>query len=403
MEPPLKRQKINKTQTAQISSNHVVHSDERPYECDQCKASFKSSSNLTTHKLVHSNERPYKCDRCNASFKTNSALTNHKKIHSDERPYKCDQCKACFKQKGKLTDHKKIHSDVRPFKCDQCDSSFKTSSNLTDHQLTHSTERTFQCDECSACFKTNSTLINHKKSHNDNRPFECNECKIKFKKQNHLDVHIHDIHKQERNHACQDPTCAATYKRKEQMLLHFKSMHTPEGQQRQKKEERKIEMALQSAGLYFDREVTINFQCLDSTVPRKCARIDFVHETDQTVFALECDEHQHDYESVQCEIARMSRVYENYSVTRGEKPKPMCFIRFNPHAFKIDKETQRITKKARYARLVDILKTYNSEKPFEILYMYYDANRNETGCLVPDVCNDADYHVVFQKCAKYIE
>ena len=58
-------------------------------------------------------------------------------VHSEERPFACDQCDAKFKTKGCLRSHKHSHSDLRPFECDICSAKFKTKSKLNTHKKTH--------------------------------------------------------------------------------------------------------------------------------------------------------------------------------------------------------------------------------------------------------------------------
>ena len=48
------------------------------------------------------------CENCGKVFSTKRGLRNHLKYHSDERPYKCDICGASFKVKGKAADHVKL-------------------------------------------------------------------------------------------------------------------------------------------------------------------------------------------------------------------------------------------------------------------------------------------------------
>lgn len=41
-----------------------THTKEKPYSCEQCKASFSEKSNLNRHIRIHGTDRPYKCEIC---------------------------------------------------------------------------------------------------------------------------------------------------------------------------------------------------------------------------------------------------------------------------------------------------------------------------------------------------
>ncbi|NXO25324.1 ZN397 protein, partial [Cisticola juncidis] len=60
---------------------------ERPYECDQCRKKFPTSSDLLEHQRIHRDERSFCCPNCRRSFRDNSTLVTHQHIHSREKPY----------------------------------------------------------------------------------------------------------------------------------------------------------------------------------------------------------------------------------------------------------------------------------------------------------------------------
>nr|XP_009940031.1 PREDICTED: DNA-binding protein Ikaros isoform X7 [Opisthocomus hoazin] len=55
---------------------------ERPFQCNQCGASFTQKGNLLRHIKLHSGEKPFKCHLCNYACRRRDALTGHLRTHS---------------------------------------------------------------------------------------------------------------------------------------------------------------------------------------------------------------------------------------------------------------------------------------------------------------------------------
>nr|XP_005156674.1 DNA-binding protein Ikaros isoform X1 [Danio rerio] len=79
---------------------------ERPFQCNQCGASFTQKGNLLRHIKLHSGEKPFKCHLCNYACRRRDALTGHLRTHSVGKPHKCAYCGRSYKQRSSLEEHK---------------------------------------------------------------------------------------------------------------------------------------------------------------------------------------------------------------------------------------------------------------------------------------------------------
>ena len=270
-------------------------------------------------------KKSYKCDECDSAFSRSHHLITHKRTHTGEKPYKCDVCDSAFNQSNDLTRHKLTHTGEKPYKCDVCDSAFNQSNDLTTHKRTHTGEKPYKCDMCDSAFNQSSSLKQH-----------------------------------------------------------YSYYHTEEGQQQRKKEEVKIEKILPVDS--FKREHHVDYRCVDPNMT--FSRLDFLFPYyNGGHIILEVDEEQHSHISQACETARMNNVVTSW-ILEGNST-PVVWIRYNPHAYRIDGVLAKMPTKERHRKLVEFINqiSFEGEPDVRIYYLFYDIDGG-----IPIVLSDPDFH-----------
>jgi hypothetical protein len=185
-------------------------------------------------------------------------------------------------------------------------------------------------------------------------------------------------------------------------------MHTQEGQARQKKQERRVELALQRAGyaellaggvkpppMHFKREMHVDFKCVGD-IDGKFARVDFMVTTASGhLVALEVDEGQHrfGYGSIGCDMKRMTKIYESLAIEGNSQ---LTFLRYNPDTYKVAGKPQTVNKANREKWLLEHLEQATGhEQALSIEYAYYDSDAvNST---LPMICDDTEFDMYLKE------
>ena len=61
--------------------------------------------------MIHTNERPHQCDNCGMAFHQKGSLKEHIRLHTGEKPYQCQVCPNAYAQGGTFKAHLRTHVD----------------------------------------------------------------------------------------------------------------------------------------------------------------------------------------------------------------------------------------------------------------------------------------------------
>ncbi|XP_062588771.1 zinc finger protein 665-like [Saccostrea cucullata] len=189
-----------------------IHSDSKPYKCQQCDATFSFNHSLRLHILKHSGARPFKCKECNKTYLTSNHLKMHVEgVHGGKKNYTCKICGKCFSYTTSLKVHEMTHGEYRPYRCNTCGQGFVNSHSLKYHKESkHSQNTWFECDLCGKKYKTEFLMKTHRRRHTaDGSRFMCDICGRQFMYKSTLEIHA-AVHSDQKSFQCS--TCGKSFK-----------------------------------------------------------------------------------------------------------------------------------------------------------------------------------------------
>ncbi|CAG2173165.1 unnamed protein product [Oppiella nova] len=204
----------------------------RDYRCTHCRCLFPTELKLLNHLSYKHGMLSFVCHMCGYKTSKKFYLERHMSIHTDAKPFQCDECDKFFKTRGILLTHKRqTHSPLKRFSCDLCDYKTSNKNSLTTHRSRHSTQKPFRCDvdDCGKYFKTSICLYQHKNVVHSSDRFECiyPECSRVYHCKKALQQHI-AIHEVVVPYKCGINGCVKNFKEKRSLKRHQQSIHKHE-------------------------------------------------------------------------------------------------------------------------------------------------------------------------------
>ena len=119
-----------------LKNHMIVHSNRKDHLCDECGYATAHKCQLKAHKLIHTGQT-FRCPFAGCSFQATKRqnLKYHMLVHTREKPHQCEICGQSFSLVKNMRRHMLLHSSDKPHQCDQCDFSTTRFDKLKEHML----------------------------------------------------------------------------------------------------------------------------------------------------------------------------------------------------------------------------------------------------------------------------
>ena len=177
--------------------------------CSICSKVISGKRNLRRHiRQVHTDVRPYKCDECNQSFGDRGNLKRHEKSKHLKLRDQCPQCEISCSV-GTLQRHIRTFHKMEVYQCQDCSRDFRSKYGLSSHvnKAHREVPIEYVCEICQqgGFFSPQDKSIHKTKFHKDEKrkmektKFGCFKCQEIFSKRLDRDRHMKETHKMETN------------------------------------------------------------------------------------------------------------------------------------------------------------------------------------------------------------
>jgi uncharacterized C2H2 Zn-finger protein len=333
---------------------------------------------------------------CSTKFAIEAYMLKHLLRHGPAKILcTSDGCGKKFHEKSDMLKHlKRVHHKEMNVRCSECDRLFFDQKDMRMHvNAVHRGSKEHHCLAigCDKSFSQGSKLKNHIKAVHDcvrDQPCTVPGCtQPPFSDRANMLKHIQVMHEGIK-YPCKEPGCDLHSSSKSNMEIHWKRIHSVKGQQAKIKKQHVVHKLLKKH-FAVDDECKIRYDGgLVQDPDKYCAYIDF-HITDIKEF-------QHESYKLPCEQSRMVQVAESIqTAAKDETCPPIVFVRYNCDDARFNNVLQRNMTNRKEA-LIDLLKSIQEgtkvyTDPLNLVYINYDAHRNEAGELILKITRDPDF------------
>lgn len=101
---------LQRHETRYHGTTHEIYRKQKPpeksFKCQHCEKTYHTNYDLEEHdRFVHQKLPGATCKLCGKHFRNRSSLNKHHLVHTGDKPFECEQCEAAFKSTWRLINH----------------------------------------------------------------------------------------------------------------------------------------------------------------------------------------------------------------------------------------------------------------------------------------------------------